>query len=47
MLMDSSKIGNMMPYTFANASDIDVLITDDGIPEELHNFFAENGTKVL
>ena len=47
MLMDSSKIGSSMPYTFANCSDIDVLITDDGISNELRSFFIENGTKVL
>jgi len=47
MLMDSSKIGNMMPYTFAHSKDIDILITDDGISSELRSFFIENGTKVL
>lgn len=47
MLMDSSKAGNMMPYTFAHPCDIDILITDDGISNELRSFFIENGTKVL
>lgn len=47
MLMDSSKIGNMMPYTFARPSDIDILITDDGIASEQRSFFIENGTEVL
>ncbi len=47
MLMDSSKIGNMMPYTFAYPEDIDVLITDNGISNELRSFFIERGTKVL
>ena len=47
MLMDSSKVDNTMPYTFAHPKDIDVLITDDGISNELRSFFIENGTKVL
>ena len=47
MLMDSSKIDNMMPYTFARPEDIDVLISDDGIADELRDFFADNGTLVL
>ncbi|MBQ2743475.1 MAG: DeoR/GlpR transcriptional regulator [Oscillospiraceae bacterium] len=47
MLMDSSKIGTMMPYTFAHPCDIDILITDDGISNELRSFFIENGTIVL
>lgn len=47
MLMDSSKIGNMMPYTFAQAKDVDILITDNGISNELRSFFIDNGTEVL
>ncbi len=47
MLMDSSKVDSTMPYTFARPQDIDVLITDDGISNELRSFFIENGTKVL
>jgi len=29
LLMDSSKIGRSMPFTFANMSDIDILVTDN------------------
>lgn len=47
MLMDSSKVGTTMPYTFAYPCDIDILITDDGISSELRSFFIDNGTKVL
>lgn len=47
MLMDSSKIGNVMPYTFAHPEDIDILITDDSISDELRSFFIEKGTEVL
>lgn len=35
MLMDTSKVNKTMPYTFAKLEDIDVLITDDGLPDDL------------
>ena len=41
MMLDSSKIGKIMPYTFAHLEDINVLITDDGFPPELKAKFAE------
>lgn len=47
ILMDSSKVGNMMPYIFARPGDIDILISDDGLSEEVRSFFEANGTKVL
>lgn len=39
MMLDSSKIGKVKPYTFARAEDINVLITDDAFPEDLKNQF--------
>jgi DeoR/GlpR family transcriptional regulator of sugar metabolism len=47
MLMDSTKVGRNMPYTFAQPSDIDILITDEGIPEHIENIFKENKVTVL
>ena len=38
MLMDSSKYGKSLPFTFANISDIDILITDSKIN---HGFLDE------
>ena len=35
MMLDSSKIGKIMPYTFARAEDINVLITDEAFPESM------------
>ena len=34
MMLDTSKIGKIMPYTFASPENIDVLITDDQFPAE-------------
>ncbi len=39
MMLDSSKIGKIMPYTFARAEDINVLITDEAFPETLKEKF--------
>ena len=32
--MDSSKVGKILPYTFAVPEDIDILITDGGLTNE-------------
>ena len=47
MLMDSSKIGKSLPYTFGSLSDIDVLVADDDLPEELKAAAAESGVTVI
>ncbi len=47
VLMDSSKIGRTMPYTFARPNDIDILICDDDAPEGLREFFEDCGAQVL
>ena len=39
MMLDSSKIGKIKPYTFARAEDINVLITDDEFPDDLKDQF--------
>ncbi len=47
MMLDSSKIGKIMPYTFARLEDIDVLITDDNFPEELKQLFMQKNIVVM
>lgn len=42
MMLDSSKIGKIMPYTFARIEDIDVLITDEYFPEDVKELFKAN-----
>ena len=39
MMLDSSKIGKIKPYTFAHPEDINVLITDNSFPEALKDQF--------
>ena len=39
MMLDSSKIGKIKPYTFARAEDINVLITDNDFPDALKDKF--------
>jgi len=47
VMMDSSKIGRTLPFTFANHADIGTLITDSGISAELRRSFEEQGVEVL
>ena len=47
MMLDSSKIGKIMPHTFAHLEDIDVLITDDNFPAELKEQFAQRNIVVM
>ena len=41
MMLDSSKIGKIKPYTFARLEDINVLITDSLFPEDLKEQLKE------
>lgn len=47
MMLDSSKIGKINPYTFAHMEDINVLITDDVFPKEYKQIFEENDIVVM
>ena len=47
MMLDSSKIGKIMPYTFARPEDINVLITDDMFPETLKEKFKNLNIVVI
>lgn len=47
MMLDSSKIGKIKPYTFARIDDINVLITDEAFPEGLKEAFKEKNIVVL
>lgn len=47
MMLDSSKIGKIMPYTFARMEDIDVLITNSSFPAELKDLFKSYDIVVM
>ena len=47
MMLDSSKIGRIKPYTFAHAEDINVLITDQDFPDSLKDKFKEMNIVVI
>ena len=47
MMLDSSKIGRVMPYTFARVEDIDVLITDSCFPAAFKQLFTEKDIVVM
>lgn len=42
VLMDTSKIGKSLPYTFASVDDIDVLITEKSLEETMNKHFVNN-----
>lgn len=47
MMLDSSKIGKVKPYTFARIEDLDVLITDDSFPSDIKELFKEKNVVVM
>ncbi len=47
MMLDSSKIGKVMPYTFASVEDINVLLTDQNFPESLKALFKSKNIVVM
>ena len=47
MMLDSSKIGRIKPYTFARPEDINVLITDQDFPDSLKDKFKELNIVVI
>ncbi len=47
MMLDSSKIGKTMPYTFARIEDINVLITDENFPADLKSEFTDRNIVVM
>ncbi len=47
LLIDSSKLDKVMPFTFANAEDIDYLICDKPLPEELAFALRQKGVSIL
>ncbi len=47
MMCGAEKINRLMPYTFAQLSDADYIITDDQMPEEFLNAAKKAGTTLL
>lgn len=47
LMVDSSKFGKSMPYTFATLKDVDVLITDTRPEESILSLAKSSGTTVV
>jgi DeoR family transcriptional regulator, aga operon transcriptional repressor len=47
VVADSSKVGMISPAVICAASDIDVLITDDGISDEAAEAFKKHDVRVV
>lgn len=46
LLMDSSKIGKDMPFTFCNLDDVDMLICDKQLPQDIINEAEKKGVEL-
>ena len=47
VLMDESKINKVFPYTFAQLEDIDILITNNKLPENLQKLCDQANTQLI
>ena len=47
ILMDSQKVDRVMAFTFAGMQDVDVLVTDSGLPDEVMRRARECGVEVV
>ena len=47
LLIDSSKLDKVMPFTFATAEDIDYLICDKPLPSSLAELLRQKGVTIL
>ena len=47
ILMDSTKIGQTMPHTFANCDEIDAIVTDDELSDEMREYFWSKNIEIL
>lgn len=47
LLMDSGKVGKVMPFTFAMPENIDILVTDDEIDPEIVKQLREREVEII
>lgn len=47
MMCDSGKFSRLMPYTFANFSDVHYLVSDKAVPEHIAKAALDNNVTVL
>ncbi len=47
ILMDSTKCGKILPYTFGNIEDADYIVSDGGLPQEFLSRAEQAGTVIL
>ena len=45
--MDTSKMNNRLPYTFARLNNIQTLITDEALPEEIQKLAQQAHVRLL
>ncbi len=45
--MDSSKLGRVSTYTFAQPEEIDILVSDDQLDAHARQYLLQRGVNVL
>lgn len=47
ILMDKSKLDKILPYTFCNVADVDVIITDSALPDDILEQATDAGVEII
>jgi len=47
MLMDSTKVGKSLPYTFGTLENIDILVSDGNLPDEIKKAAKISGVSLI
>ena len=47
VMMDSQKVGRLLPFTFAQPGEVQTVITDDKVLDETRELFFRAGTEML
>ena len=45
--MDKTKIDRVLPFTFCNLEDVDVLVTDEKLPDGIVSAIDPEKTKIV
>lgn len=47
ILMDRSKLGRTLPYTFCQLDNVNTIITDDRLPDDITNAAVAAGVEII
>lgn len=47
ILMDTSKLNKILPYTFCDIKDVDIIVSDKQLPPDIEREAAENDVEII